>query len=107
MWKANNLIYVAAVDCTGHGVPGAFMSIVGYNLLNQAVKEHKISEPAKILNEINKGITETLRQYEEESTVKDGMDIALCCINTDTLELQYAGAYNPIWIISKVEHLEK
>ncbi len=106
MWKTNNLIYIAAVDCTGHGVPGAFMSIVGYNLLNQAVKEHKISEPAKILNEINKGITDTLRQYEEESTVKDGMDIALCCINTDTLELQYAGAYNPIWIISSGEFKE-
>jgi serine phosphatase RsbU (regulator of sigma subunit) len=100
MWRKHNLIYIAAVDCTGHGVPGAFMSIVGYNLLNQAVKEHEISEPAKILNEINKGITDTLRQYEEESTVRDGMDIALCCINTDTLELQYAGAYNPIWIIS-------
>ncbi|MBN8697249.1 MAG: tetratricopeptide repeat protein [Bacteroidetes bacterium] len=99
MWKKNNLIFVAAVDCTGHGVPGAFMSIVGHNLLNQAVKEHNLTTPSLILDEVNKGITQTLRQYEEESTVKDGMDISLCCLNTDTLELQYAGAFNPLWII--------
>jgi len=100
MWKNENLIYIAAVDCTGHGVPGAFMSIVGNNLLNQAVKEHHLVQPSKILDEVNKGVTETLRQYEEESNVKDGMDIALCCLNTDTLELQYAGAFNPIWVIT-------
>ncbi|MBL7889186.1 MAG: tetratricopeptide repeat protein [Bacteroidia bacterium] len=99
MWKKNHLIFIAAVDCTGHGVPGAFMSIVGHNLLNQAVKEHNLTTPSLILDEVNKGITQTLRQYEEESTVKDGMDISLCCLNTDTLELQYAGAFNPLWII--------
>ncbi|MBL7883619.1 MAG: tetratricopeptide repeat protein [Bacteroidia bacterium] len=106
MWKNKNLVYLAAVDCTGHGVPGAFMSIVGHNLLNQAVKEHQLREPAKVLDEVNKGVTETLRQYEEESTVKDGMDIALCCLNTDTLELQYAGAFNPLWIISENQFQE-
>jgi len=99
MAKKENKILIAAVDCTGHGVPGAFMSIVGHNLLNQAVNEHNIVKPSDILNELNKGITNTLRQYEDEATVKDGMDIALCCINTDTLEVEYAGAYNPLWII--------
>lgn len=97
----NDFVFVAAVDCTGHGVPGAFMSIVGYNLLNQAVNEHEILVPSDILNEINKGITNTLRQYQDESTVKDGMDIALCRINIKTKELQYAGAYNPLWLVDK------
>lgn len=96
-----NRIFLAAVDCTGHGVPGAFMSIVGHNLLNQAVNEHNITLPSEILNEVNVGITNTLRQYELDSAVKDGMDIALCVLNKDTLELQYAGAYNPLWIIKK------
>lgn len=107
-WLAqkNNLLYIAAVDCTGHGVPGAFMSIVGHNLLNQAVNEQNITLPSEILNEVNKGITNTLRQYESESTVKDGMDIALCSINMGTLELQYAGAYNPLWIIQAGEFKE-
>jgi serine phosphatase RsbU (regulator of sigma subunit) len=107
MVKKENKVLVAAVDCTGHGVPGAFMSIVGYNVLNQAVNEHNLTVPSEILNELNRGITNTLRQYETESTVKDGMDIALCCINTDTLEVEYAGAYNPLWIIkgNKFEEL--
>lgn len=99
MEKKNKELLIAAVDCTGHGVPGAFMSIVGFNLLNQAVNEHKITKPSNILDEMNTGVTDTLRQYEDESTVKDGMDIALCNINYDTLELQYSGAYNSLWII--------
>jgi serine phosphatase RsbU (regulator of sigma subunit) len=87
----------AAVDCTGHGVPGAFMSIVGYNLLNQSVNEHRLTTPSLILNELNKGITKTLKQTFEESTVKDGMDIALCSYDEQTNMLEYAGAYNSLW----------
>jgi serine phosphatase RsbU (regulator of sigma subunit) len=104
--KKENTVLLAAVDCTGHGVPGAFMSIVGFNVLNQAVNEHHLRAPNLILNELNTGVTNTLRQTEKESTVRDGMDINLCSINYDTLELNYAGAYNPLWIIRNTEFIE-
>ncbi len=89
----------AAVDCTGHGVPGAFMSIVGYNLLNQAVNEHGLTKPNLILNELNKGITKTLKQTFEDSAVKDGMDLALCSYDQKTNVLEYAGAFNSLWLL--------
>lgn len=89
----------AAVDCTGHGVPGAFMSIVGYNQLNQAVNENGLTKPSLILNALNKGITSSLKQTEEGSTVKDGMDIALCSFDEKTNILEYSGAYNPLWLV--------
>lgn len=94
-------ILFAAVDCTGHGVPGAFMSIVGHNLLKQAVKEHHKTKPSDILDELNMGLSETLRQTVEDSIVKDGMDMALCslCKNGESYRLQFAGANNPVWII--------
>ncbi len=94
-----NKKFFSAVDCTGHGVPGAFMSIVGYNLLNQAVNEHGLIQPHLILNELNKGVTKTLKQKQEESTVKDGMDIALCAFDPVSSILEYAGAYNSLWFI--------
>ncbi|MBL7884569.1 MAG: tetratricopeptide repeat protein [Bacteroidia bacterium] len=97
--KWGNKKMFAAVDCTGHGVPGAFMSIVGYNLLNQAVNEHGLSKPSLILNALNKGITKTLKQTFEDSTVKDGMDIALCSYDDSTQILEYSGAYNSLWLI--------
>ncbi len=89
----------AAVDCTGHGVPGAFMSIVGYNLLSQAVNEHGLTKPNLILNELNKGITRTLKQTFEDSAVKDGMDIALCAFDEKNNVLEYAGAFNALWLL--------
>ncbi len=91
-------VLFAAVDCTGHGVPGAFMSIVGQNLLNQAVNEHGLSRPGLILNALNKGVSRTFGS-EGESQIKDGMDIALCAFNKKKMILQFAGAYNPLWII--------
>lgn len=89
----------AAVDCTGHGVPGAFMSIVGYNLLNQAINEHGLTKPNLVLNELNKGITKTLKQTFEDSAVKDGMDIAMCSYDEKTNLLEYAGAFNSLWLL--------
>ena len=91
----------AAVDCTGHGVPGAFMSLIGSALLKEAVVEHGKLEPAAILNELNKLAGETINQTFEESTVKDGMDIAFCSLDYETKELQYAGAYNSLYVIRK------
>ncbi|HTL83262.1 MAG TPA: tetratricopeptide repeat protein, partial [Bacteroidia bacterium] len=96
----------AAVDCTGHGVPGAFMSIVCSNLLTQAVKEHGLTKPNEILNDVNIRLSETLRQRQDESRVRDGMDIALCSIHKKTKVLSFAGAYNPVFIIRKKQLTE-
>ncbi|MFY9311128.1 MAG: tetratricopeptide repeat protein [Bacteroidia bacterium] len=92
-------ILFAAVDCTGHGVPGAFMSIMGYNLLEQIVKEQKIYEPASILNELSKSVVRTLKQTDEIGSVKEGMDIALCKIDYRSFELEYSGAHNSLNIV--------
>jgi serine phosphatase RsbU (regulator of sigma subunit)/CHASE3 domain sensor protein len=104
MEKVNEKVYFAAVDCTGHGVPGAFMSIVGSNLLNQIVKQE--SDPGEILNKLSKGIKDTLHQGVEEGSTKDGMDIALCSFDAKTNVLQYAGAYNPLYLVRKGELIE-
>lgn len=90
----------AAVDCTGHGVPGAFMSIVGHNLLDKIVGEYGITEPAQILNELNKGVAATLKNEVGAEGIRDGMDIALCCFDKKKKTLEYAGAYNPLYILS-------
>lgn len=97
--KKGDLLFVAAADCTGHGVPGALISIVNYNLLNKAVLEKDLNDPADILNYVNNQLIIALHQTYQDSSVKDGMDISLCVINTKTLELTYAGANNPIYII--------
>lgn len=88
---------IAAVDCTGHGVPGAFMSIIGHNSLNKIVKEYHMDEPAAILEKLNRELILTLHQQNEDEEVKDGMDIALISIDIKTRELQFAGAYNPLY----------
>lgn len=97
--KRDHQVLFAAVDCTGHGVPGAFMSLVGSNALNQAVKEHGHSEPGKILDDLNKLSSEALNKNAENNSVRDGMDLALCSLNTQTMELEYAGANNPLYLV--------
>jgi serine phosphatase RsbU (regulator of sigma subunit) len=104
--KENKTLF-SAVDCTGHGVPGAFMSIVGRNLLNQAVNEYNITKPSEILNYLNNGVIETFKhsqgQNDRNNDVKDGMDLALCCLSDDFSKLEYAGAYNPLYLIRNNE----
>jgi serine phosphatase RsbU (regulator of sigma subunit) len=90
---------LAAVDCTGHGVPGAFMSLIGYNQLNKIVNEEKITDPKDILSALNDGVLSVLHKNESES--KDGMDIAICKIYHKSNKLEYAGAMRPLWIVSK------
>lgn len=90
---------VAAVDCTGHGVPGAFMSIVGNNQLNFAINVKNVIRPDEILNALNEGVTRSLRQTRLSSSVKDGMDISLITIDFKNLKLNFAGGYNPLFII--------
>jgi PAS domain S-box-containing protein len=99
-------ILFAAVDCTGHGVPGAFMSIMGYNLLEQIVKEQKIQEPAAVLNELSESVIRSLKQTAQIGSIKEGMDIALCKIDYRTLELEYSGAHNPLTIVRNNQLIE-
>ncbi len=96
MTKIENKVLIAAVDCTGHGVPGALVSIVGANGLNRCVKEFGLTKPASILNQLREIVIETFNAAAEE--VKDGMDISLLCIDTQTYEVEYSGANNPLWI---------
>ena len=87
-------LFLAAVDCTGHGVPGAFMSMMGDTYLNQLVKENKITDPALILEKLHYSIRRNLQQ--SENTNRDGMDIVLVAIDKQKKELQFAGAKNPL-----------
>lgn len=97
MEEVNDTIVFAVADCTGHGVPGAMVSVVCSNALNRAVKEFNLIQPDLILNKVRELVVETFEKSTED--VKDGMDIALCSLNTKTNELQYAGANNPLWIL--------
>ena len=90
---------VAAVDCTGHGVPGALMTVVGYNKLHEAMSEAKEYTAAAILDGLNRGVINTFSQGDEETDVKDGMDAAMCVVDYKTKTIQFAGAYNPLYII--------
>jgi len=85
-------------DCKGHGGPGALMSMIGNTLLNSIVNERKVLTPNVILNELRKEIISVLKQGEGSQN-KDGMDISLCCLNTQTNTLDVACANNPIWIL--------
>jgi PAS domain S-box-containing protein len=96
-------IFIAAVDCTGHGVPGALLSLIGYFLLNDIVRSRGVTDPGKILDLLDEGVTQTLRQDRGDAATKDGMDIALCRINLKKKEVEYAGAHRPLLVMkSKV-----
>ncbi|MFK8037553.1 MAG: SpoIIE family protein phosphatase [Crocinitomicaceae bacterium] len=97
--EVGNKALFGVIDCTGHGVPGAFMSLLGSNGLKSAINEGKLDEPAKILDFLNKSIFDSLNKGDVSNEVRDGMDVALCSINYETLELEYAGANNPLYII--------
>lgn len=99
----NNKLIIAAVDCTGHGVPGAFMSMIGNTLLNQIVNEQHITTPSEILSMLNIEVFGALRQEKDSALERDSMDIALCCIDLQNKTLEYAGARNPLYIIKSNE----
>jgi PAS domain S-box-containing protein len=101
--KIGDEIYLAAVDCTGHGVPGALLSLIGYFLLNDIVRSRKITDPGLILDQLDEGVTSTLRQDQDDSKTKDGMDIALCKINTKLKKVEYAGAHRSLYVIKNGE----
>ncbi|OJJ14740.1 hypothetical protein BKI52_41635 [marine bacterium AO1-C] len=100
----NEKLILAAVDCTGHGVPGAFMSAIGDSLLNHIVFDRRLHEPASILKALQDGVRKALRQDEIEN--KDGMDMGLVVIDMEKKELTFAGARNSLWIIQNSEMTE-
>lgn len=104
--ERDNKIYIAAVDCTGHGVPGAFMSIIGFDLLRNITKEQGVEVPSQILNLLNLGISETFSKHANESSVKDGMDVSILIIDRNNELLEYAGANNPLYIARKNKIIE-
>lgn len=94
-------IFIAVADCTGHGVPGALISIINSNLLNKAVLEKNLNDPADILNAVNGWLTQVLHQSFNEDIVKDGMDVTLLAINKNNKEVVFAGAMNSIYVVSE------
>lgn len=95
-------VLFAAADCTGHGVPGAMVSVVCNNALNRSVREHGLTDPGQILDKTREIVIQEFEKSEEE--VKDGMDIALCSLEGN--KLQYAGANNPLWMVRNGELIE-
>lgn len=98
--EKNGKVAVAAIDCTGHGVPGAFLSMIGYNLLDDIVYRG-INKPGEILKELNNGIRRTLRQDETDN--RDGMDMALCVVDTKSKVVEFSGAKNPLVYVANNE----
>ncbi len=103
--KQQTTILFAACDCTGHGVPGAMVSVVCHNALNRAVREFGLTQPAAILDKTAEIVIENFSKSEE--SIKDGMDISLASLNLETMELQWAGANNPLWIVRNNQQLEE
>ncbi len=95
--KNNQSIFIAAADCTGHGVPGALMSMIGSEKLDDAVSQS--IDTSVILKQLNKGIKTSLRQSDSDESTRDGMDIALCSVDKKNFIIKYAGANRPLWII--------
>src|SRR5450759_1752528 len=94
--------FIAVVDCTGHGVPGAFMSIIGHNSLNKVVREYGLTRPSAIVDQLNNEVLKALMQHHQKA-INDGMDIALIAFNKKNFTLEFAGAYNPLYVVRKGE----
>jgi PAS domain S-box-containing protein len=94
--KEDNKLIIAVADCTGHGVPGAFMSIIGCSLLNEIVYRNKITKPSDILKKLNSRVRRFLKSDKLESQTQDGMDIAICCIDTLKNKMEFSGANRPL-----------
>jgi serine phosphatase RsbU (regulator of sigma subunit)/ligand-binding sensor domain-containing protein len=101
----NKIIFTAA-DCTGHGVPGAFMSMLGVAFLNEIVNKDHLTEPDAILNHLRDKVIDALQQQGISGEARDGMDIAIVCVDEKEKKLKYAGAYNPLIIIRNGEIIE-
>ena len=97
--KTEGSVFIASADCTGHGVPGALMSMIGSEKLDDALRQS--NDPSEILRLLNTGIKNSLNQSDSDESTRDGMDIALCSIDVQNRIVKYAGANRPLWIIGK------
>jgi len=102
MYDNGDWQFIAVVDCTGHGVPGAFMSIIGHNSLNKVVREYGLTRPSAIVDQLNIEVMKALMQRHEKA-INDGMDLALIAYNKKNFTLEFAGAYNPLYVVRKGE----
>jgi serine phosphatase RsbU (regulator of sigma subunit) len=98
-YETSEYFFYATADCTGHGVPGGFVSMLGISLLNEIVKDKKIEEPCDVLDLLSAKIVADLKQTDVKNASKDGMDISFCRLNKQKTELTYAGANNDLWLI--------
>ena len=101
--EVNNSVVIVAADCTGHGVPGAFMSMLGITLLNEQLGKGRIDKPGEILGQLRAKVKEMLMQEGTIQEQKDGMDMAIAVIDKEKKELQFAGAYNPLYLVRQKE----
>jgi len=106
MTQKDGKTVILAADCTGHGVPGAFMSMLGISFMNEIVNKSDLTQPNEILNKLRENVVNSLHQTGEEGETQDGMDLSLCVINNSKTKLQYAGAYNPLFLIRNNELIE-
>jgi serine phosphatase RsbU (regulator of sigma subunit) len=102
----NELFFMCTADCTGHGVPGALMSMVGISHLNESIIEKNLIHPNDILDNMRKGIIASLNPEGSEEESKDGMDCVLCAYDFENMKLEFAAANNPLWLIRNGEMIE-
>jgi PAS domain S-box-containing protein len=105
-FKKDNILYASAVDCTGHGVPGALLSFIGYFQLNNIVDHDKEYSAGQILDNLHYGVRTTLKQDRVDAEARDGMDIAFCRIDFKKNELQYSGAHRPLYLLRNGELIQ-
>ncbi len=104
--KVDNRAVIAAADCTGHGVPGALMSMIGNDLLSHIIRDVREENPGKILDMLHKGVGEVFKNDGKNHDTKDGMDIALLSFDLEKRKVQYAGAYRPLYVVRNKKIIE-
>ena len=97
--RLNQWLIITVADCTGHGVPGAFMSMLGVSFLNEIVRKKEVTKASEVLDHLRKSVIEALQQKGQSGEQKDGMDMSIAAINTETKQCFWAGANNPLWLI--------
>jgi serine phosphatase RsbU (regulator of sigma subunit) len=104
--ESSEKFYMCTADCTGHGVPGALMSMLGISNLNESIIEKKLSKPNEILDSVRKGIIDSLNAEGSLVESKDGMDCVLCVYDFQNMTLEFAAANNPLWLLRNGEIIE-
>lgn len=104
--RHNELLYLAVGDCTGHGVPGAFMSMLGITFLNEIIAQGRFSGAASILNQMREHVMKALCQTGEDNEQKDGIDLALCILDARKNNMDFAGAFNPVYVVRNQQLIE-